>query len=84
MSWIFTLKTDENDTGVLRLYDDRGPCDRVTTGRPVRGPRVRREWFQQHNPCFGARRGRAPRLGRRAMVTGVVVSDGGDRRRAPR
>jgi hypothetical protein len=84
MSWIFTLKTDENDTGVLRLYDDRGPCDRVTTGRPVRGPRVRREWFQQHNPCFGAAEMAPERPRCPAAAIGVGESDGGDRRPGPR
>lgn len=51
-AWIFTPKTDENDSAVLRFDDDRGPREIIATRRPVPDLGVRREWFRQHNPCF--------------------------------
>jgi hypothetical protein len=52
--WIFTPKTDEIDTGVLRSHDDQDPRDPFATGRPE-GPWPHpSEWFSQHSACFVA------------------------------
>jgi hypothetical protein len=59
-AWIFTPKTDEIDTGVLRFDDDQVDCGPSATGRP--GPRLPHpaEWFAQHSACFGPSRPPGP------------------------
>jgi hypothetical protein len=83
---IIALKTDENDTGVLRFRDDRDPRDTTATRRPVCPGRVRREWFQQHNQCFGVGHGAVATGsgGPRRVLTDDGVTGGGDPRQGPR